>query len=153
MNNTKGAANSTVQQIKKSTVFSFKKRAPIPSLGLNRASWVSAVNEAPAEGDDFNDVVLTIKIESSVPGGKAFELTKRYSLAGNRRGASAFLDDYNSWSETKMTEDSFYDSFDGLADAGKPLAVNVGHRKVGKEWEAYIKGFHPAGTPETPAES
>jgi hypothetical protein len=153
MNKTHIAAKSaptavpTVKIVRRN-VFALKKRAEIAPKDLQKATFISAVNEIPERGEDFNRVVKTVKLEAQDSKGNAFVLTKTYNLLG--RGTAAFLDDYNAWSEAGLTEDDLYGNFDGLKDQGTPLVVEVGHRKIGTEWESYIQAFHPAGYTNQP---
>lgn len=139
---------SATPSVKQNTVFAFKKRAPIAAAGLNHAVWKSAINETPQSGDDFNIVVVSIEVKPKGANDPSFLLQKKYNIKDSGRGASAFVNDYNSWTGANMTEDDLYDSFDGEADKGKELVVEIRHRKVGKNWEAFIHDFHPAGYTE-----
>lgn len=89
------SAAPTVQLVKKASVFSFKKRAPIAKVGLNQASWVSAVNEVPEVGDEFNRVIITVTTKAKDQTETPFVLTKTYHLGESKRGPAAFLEDYN----------------------------------------------------------
>ena len=138
-------------KIVKKTVFTFKTRPEIAPKDLQKATYFGAVNETPDVGDAFNRIVMTAKLEALDSKGNPFVLTKTYNLLG--RGAAAFVEDYNAWSGTGLAEDDFFGNFDGEKDKGKSLVVEVGHRKIGNEWEAFIKSFHPAGYTGEPSEA
>ena len=142
--NTKTGATPTANVVKQ-TVFTIKTRPIIAPKGLQQATWGGVVNEV---GNGVNRLVATVELEATDPQAKHFTLTEAYSLLPNARGAKAFLQDYNSWTGAGLTEDDLYESFDGTKDVGKALVVEVDHRKVGKEWEAHIVSFHPAGATE-----
>jgi hypothetical protein len=140
-----------VVKVIRNTQFAFKNRPEIAPKGWQSGNLIGVVNEVPEFGEDFNRAIKSVKLEATDVRGEHFVLSKTYNLHG--RGAAAFLEDYNAWAETKMTDDDLHESFDGEKDAGKPLVVEVGHRKVGKDWEAYIIGFHPARAVEAPVAS
>ncbi len=131
-----------VSVVKKS-VFAFKSRPEIAPKGFQEATYVSAINETPENGDAFNRVVKSVKLDAPNSKGNHWVLVKTYNLLG--RGAAAFVEDYNAWSGADLTEDDLYGSFNGEKDKGKAMVVEVEHRKFGTEWAAYIKAFHPAG--------
>ncbi len=55
-------------------------------------------------------------------------------------------------SGAELTEDDQYVEHDYTAEyGGQKLMVEVGHRKIGKEWEAYIVDFHSVGTADAAA--
>ena len=137
-------AAPTVQTIKK-TVFAFKTRPVIAPTGVQKCTYVSAINETAQDSEEFNRVVVTVELAATDPKNQPFKLEKHYNIVSGGRGFSSFLDDYNSWTEKSLTEDDLYNDFNGEADNGKQLIVEVGHRKTGKDWEAYIVAFHPAG--------
>jgi hypothetical protein len=136
-----GAAVPAATVVTKS-VFSFKVRPVIAPKGLKKATWVSAVNESSETGD-VNRVVATVRLQETDLNSQPIMLTKSYDVRPNKRGANMFLDDYNAWTRAALTADDLYESFDGQADNGKELMVEVGHRKIGKLWEAFIKSFLP----------
>ena len=130
----------------KKTVFAFKTRLAIAPKGLQKATYVAAVNEMGGEDEtEFNHIVKSVVLEAKDAKGMPWVLTKKYNIMANGRGAKAFIADYNAWSGSELSEDDLYEKFDGEADNGKSLVVEVGHRKVGKEWESYIMAFHPEG--------
>lgn len=145
-------AAPAVQTIKK-TVFAFKTRTAIAPKGLLKGIFTVAVNETGGAGDDeFNRFHTELEVTDAK--GSRFLISRDYNILPNGRGLNAFLNDYNSWSSARLTEDDLYNEFDGdTMVKGKTVVVEIGHRKLGKEWEAYIAGFHPAdyaGTlPET----
>jgi hypothetical protein len=96
-------------------------------------------------------VIAEVKLGATDPLGQPMTLTEKYNITPSGRGAKAFLADYNAWTGAGLTEDDLYESFDGAKDIGKPLVVEVGHRKQGKTWEAYIMDWHPAGATEVVA--
>jgi hypothetical protein len=140
----KPAVVVTVVPTVKTTVFAFKKRKPIAPTGLQKAKFIVAVNEAGGEGDnEFNRFHTAVEVTDAK--GNRFEVPKDYNILGTGRGFSSFLNDYNSWSEVELTEDDLYNEFDMDAMIkGKAVVVEIGHRKTGKEWEAFIEAFHPA---------
>ncbi len=137
-----------VSNVVKKSVFAFKTRPAIAPTGLQKGTLVSALNEEGVEdGEEVNRVVKTVKLEATDPKGNHFVLTKNYNIKPNGRGFAAFTTDFNAWSGAELTEDDLYVEHDYTAEfGGQPLVVEVGHRKVGKEWEAYIISFHPVGT-------
>ncbi len=141
-------ASVAIVPIVKKTVFALKTRPVIAPKGLQRGTFISAINETPEKGDEFNRVIVTIDLEATDGKGKPFQLTKPYNIMPNGRGAKAFVTDYNAWSGSELTEDDLYESFNGEMDKGKSLVAEVGHRKIGNEWQAFIEAFHPAGYTE-----
>ena len=130
-----------------STVFAFKARPDIAPEGLQKGAFISAINEKPEKpqpaGKEFNRLVVTVALDATDSQGQQFMVKKVYNLLG--RGTSVFLDDFNAWSESKMQEKDLYTKFNSAAMInGKPVVVEIDHRKVGTKWEAYIKGFFPA---------
>jgi len=127
-------------------VFALKKRPEIAPKGLQKGNMIVAVHESGGVGNnEFSRIHTAVGLEATDSKGKRFELTKDYNTLPKRRGISAFVEDYNEWSGAGLTEDDMYNEFD--CDAmikGKPVVVEVEHRKDGKDWEAYIKAFHPA---------
>jgi hypothetical protein len=145
MKTTTKQTNTAVNIVKK-TVFAFKSRPVIAPKGLQKGTFVGAINEAGVkDGKQIDRVVVTVELETADGKGSPFVVTKDYNILPNGRGFKAFLDDYNGWSGKDLTEDDMYSDFNGEADKGKPLTVKIGHRKNGKEWEAVIEAFHPAG--------
>ena len=138
-------ATPAVKPVKKS-VFAFKKRSPIPTKGIQKASWLSAINETVGDGSELNVVVVTTQLEEKDGNGKPFVLNKKYNIREGGRGFKAFIDDTNAWADADLTEDDLYVERDYTKEfGGQELVVEIGHRKTGpKEWEAYILAFHPA---------
>jgi hypothetical protein len=129
------------------TVFAFKTRPAIVPKGIQTGTFISAINEESAEiGKEFNRVVTKVKLEAQDANGTQFELEKKYNILGGGRGFKSFITDINAWSGAELTEDDLYTERDFTEEfGGQPLVIEVGHRKVGKEWEAFIVAFHPAG--------
>jgi len=143
----KSASTATplVNVVKKS-VFAFKMRPEIAPKDLQKGTFVSAINETPESGDDFNRVVVTIELEAMDRNNAHFVVTKDYNIMPSGRGFSAFIEDINAWADAGLTEDDLYAERDYTAMfKGKPMVVQIGHRKSGKEWEAVVEAFHPAG--------
>jgi hypothetical protein len=143
---TASPATPTVKSITK-TVFAFKKRSPIPTKGIQKASWISAINECLGDGSEMNVVVVTVQLEEKDGNSKPFVLKKNYNIREGGRGFKAFIDDTNAWADAGLTEDDLYVERDYTKEfGGQELVVDIGHRKTGpKEWEAYLLAFHPAG--------
>jgi hypothetical protein len=60
----KPASTATpVDKSVKKTVFAFKKRSPIPTKGLQKATWLSAINESVGDGSELNVVVVTVQLD------------------------------------------------------------------------------------------
>ena len=137
--NTKNGAAPAV--VERTSVFTFKTRPVIAPKGLQQAVWRGAVRESWV---DKSQVVVSVEIKNEqAPGAPPFTLQKRYNIGKSGRGNKMFIDDYNAWAGAGFVEDDLYDQFDGHTDDGKLLLVHVGHRKVGKDWEAVIESFHP----------
>lgn len=122
----------------------------IAPKGIQNAVFTSAINEESVEiGKEFNRVVTKVKLEAQDPNGVQFELEKKYNILDGGRGFKSFTTDFNSWSGAELTEDDLYTERDFTEEfGGQPLVVEVGHRKIGSDWEAYIVAFHPTGTTE-----
>jgi len=137
----------------KKSVFAFKTRPAIAPTGLQKGTLVSALNEVGVEnGKEVNRVAKTVKLEAADGKGNHFVLTKNYNVMPSGRGFTAFTTDFNGWSGAGLTEDDLYVERDYTSEfGGQQLVVEVGHRKVGKDWQAYIIGFHPANTTELAA--
>ena len=147
----KSASTATpiVSIVKKST-FAFKTRPEIAPTDLQKCKFISAINETPSEttedGSEFNRVVVTVELEATDRKKNHFLLTKKYNILPSGRGFTAFIEDFNAWSGAGLTEDDLYTERDYTAEyGGRPLVVDVGHRKDGKEWESVIESFHPEG--------
>jgi len=138
--------NKLVPAVTKS-VFAFKTRAVMAPKGVVSGTFVVAVNESGGGGDnEFNRFRIAVQLDAADRKGQPFTVEKTYNLLPNGRGINSFVQDFNAWSSSKLTEDDLYQEFDAQKlITGKPVVVNVEHRKVGKEWEAYIAAFHPAG--------
>lgn len=135
-----------VPTVKKS-VFAFKTRPVIAANGLQKGIFVGVINETPENGDEFNRVVVTVELETMDGKGNRFVVKKDYNILPNGRGFSAFIEDYNAWSDAGFTENDLYIEHDyDVLFKGKPVIVEVEHRKNGSEWEAVIVAFHPVGT-------
>lgn len=131
----------------KNQVFAFKKRSPIATKGIQKSTWLSAINETVGDGSEVNVVEVTVQLAEKDGGNKPFVLKKKYNIREGGRGFKAFIDDTNAWADADLTEDDLYVERDYTKEfGGQELVVDVGHRKTGpKEWEAYILAFHPAG--------
>ncbi len=152
MKNKSNSVLVTVVPTIKKTVFALKTRPAMAAAGLQKAKFISAICEEGVEnGKTIHRIGKTVKLEATDPKGE-FVLTKNYNIMPNGRGFTAFITDFNAWSGAELTEDDLYVEHDYTAEfGGQALVVEVGHRKVGKEWEAYIVGFHPANTTELAA--
>jgi len=131
--------------VTRNTVFAFKARPELAPKGLINGTFVMAAHESGGEpGKEFSRLVVTVELETKDGNNQPFRVTKAYNLLG--RGVSAFVQDFQAWSGLELTDDDLYSEFDAQKlITGKPVIVNVEHRKVGKDWEAYIAAFHPAG--------
>ena len=139
----KTAVVPAVQTVKK-TVFALKKRPYIAPKGLQKVAFTVAVHESGGVGESAFSRIHTV-VEGQDSNGTRFKLPKNYNTMPNKRGVNNFVGDYNDWSGAGMTEDDLYNEFDfGAMFVGKPVVVEIEHRKIGTEWEAYIKAFHPA---------
>ena len=145
MKKTNTTAVATVPIVKK-TVFAFKTRPAIAPKGLQNGLFTEVVNETGIEnGKEFSRLIVTVELEAKNVKGQPFQVSKTYNIMPNGRGVNAFLNDYNTWSESKLTEDDMYNEFNSdTMIKGKPVVVAIDHRKTGKEWEAFIEAFHPA---------
>jgi hypothetical protein len=148
----KSAVVPTVPTIKK-TVFALKKRPLIAPKGLEKVTFIVAVHESGGVGDNEFSRIHTA-VEGMDAKGNRFVVPKDYNTLPNRRGVSAFVSDYNNWSGAGLTEDDLYNELDIEAMfVGKPVVVEIGHRKNGKEWDAVIEAFHPADYAEPVAQA
>ena len=127
------------------TVFAFKKRPLIAPKGLQKGVFILAENQSGGEGDNAFSVLHT-QVEVADAQGHRHVVAKDYNIMQSGRGINAFLQDYNEWSGAGLTEDDLYNEFDmDTVVKGKPVVVEIDHRKVGKDWEAFIGAFHPDG--------
>ena len=143
--------STTAVPVVKKTVFALKTRAALAPKGRSNINFVEAVNEQCGEaGKEFNRIHLVSEVTDG--NGNRFRIPKDYNIYNNERGLNAFISDYNAWSPQKLTDDDMYKEFDAEAMIkGKSAVVEIGHRKDGKKWEAYIMAFHPAADREAVA--
>lgn len=141
-----------VGNVIKKNVFALKTRPAMAEAGMQDAKLVSVICEAGIEkGKKINRIVKTVEIEATDPKNHHV-LTKNYNILPSGRGFSGFIADINAWSGAELTEDDMYVEHDFTEEfGGKPLVVEVGHRKIGKNWESYIVAFHPAGAVDSEA--
>jgi hypothetical protein len=85
------------------------------------------------------------QLEAKNAQGQPFQVQKVYNCVGNGRGINAFLKDYELWTGAALSETELCNEFDANEVVkGKPVLVEISHRKNGKVKEAWIKGFLPA---------
>ena len=140
----------TVQLVTK-TVFALKARPSIAPKGLQKGTFLSAVNETGTEaGEEFNRLIVTVALEAKDAKGQPFQVEEKYNLLPNGRGLNAFIKDYEAWSGQELTEDDLY-SFDCNEKVKGPVVVEIDHRKEGKDPKAVIIAFHNPNATEQAA--
>jgi hypothetical protein len=95
-------------------------------------------------GQPYNDLIVAADLEQKDPLGKPYRIEKKYNLEGRARGLAAFQADFESAQGRSLTDEEL-DAFDpDTLLKGKPVIVEIKHRKEGKKIVAYIDGFFPA---------
>ena len=158
MQNTKAVKTAPtavpVVSVVKKSVFAFKTRPEIAPKDLQKGIFISAINETPKDGSEFNRVIVTVELEATDRKNGHFVVTKDYNILPSGRGFKAFIEDFNAWSGAGLTEDDLYVERDYTAEfGGQSLVVDIGRRKDGKEWSAVIEAFQPEGYTKTSAEA
>jgi hypothetical protein len=131
---------NTQQQIMKITL---KKMPAVASKGQNRGFYTDFQVEAGKDdlGKDYNRLKAIVTLEAKDPEGKAYQVEKTYNLLG--RGVRDFQADFLSWSGRLLTDEELA-AFDAeTAMKGKPVIVELSHRREGKLIVADIDKFLP----------
>jgi hypothetical protein len=95
-------------------------------------------------GVAYNNVTVCVDLHAKDKRGNPYRIEKAYNLLG--RGFSAFAKDFQSWNLRKLTQDEVEAFNPEDLMKGKPVVVEVAHRKVGTDVVAHIAAFHPAST-------
>lgn len=109
-----------------------KKMAKVAPKGQNRGTFKQIVQETGTDklGKEFNKMKVPVTLEAKDAEGNPYLVEKTYNLLG--RGAQEFQTDFFSWSGRLLTDEELA-SFDCDTEmTGKPVIVELSHRKVGK---------------------
>jgi hypothetical protein len=129
--------------------FQLRKMPIVAPRGEQRGQFISVVcGDLEILKDDKKRQLVTVfvQLEATDKNKNPFVVTKVYNVKG--RGDTAFEDDYKSWSGEELTPEQM-DDFDPSIIVGKPVVVQITHRKEGKELVPVIEKFLPATVPET----
>ena len=122
-----------------------KKLPAVAPKGQNLGVFSDIKQETGKDdlGKDFNRLKKIVTLEAKNPDGKPYTVEKTYNLLG--RGVRDFQADFLSWSGRLLTDEELA-AFDAeAAMKGKPVIVEISHRKEGKnKLVADIEKFLPA---------
>ncbi len=125
-----------------------KQMPAVPPKGRNGGNFSEIKLETGADklGKAFSRLKVRVALEALDPHGKRWEVEKIYNLLG--RGVRDFQADFLSWSGRLLTDEEL-SAFDAeAAMKGKPVVVELSHRRVGKnKLVADIEKFLPAPPP------
>ena len=126
------------------TKITLKKMPTVAPKGQNRGVCTDFKVEAGKDdlGKDYNRFTTIVTLEAKDPEGKAYQVEKTYNLLG--RGVREFQADFLSWTGRLLTDEELA-AFDAeAAMKGKPVIVELSHRKDGKnKLVADIEKFLP----------
>ena len=124
-----------------------RKMPAVPPKGKNRGVYTDFKVEAGKDdlGKDYNRLKTIVTLEAKDPDGKVYQVEKTYNLLG--RGVRDFQADFLSWSGRLLTDEELA-AFDAeAAMKGKPVMVELSHRRQGKTIVADIDKFLPVPAP------
>ena len=138
-----GASPAVDNQKPKAAGGSFRlRRMPtVAPRGEQRGEFISVVcgDEETVKGGKTRQLVtVSVQLEATDKNKNPFVVTKVYNIAG--RGVTAFADDYKSWSGEELTREQM-DPFEPSIMVGKPVVVQIDHRKEGQELVPVIEKF------------
>jgi len=118
--------------------------------GHNLGSFGEIAQESGKDklGKDYSILKVPVILAAKDPEGKAYQVEQTYNLLG--RGVREFKEDFLSWTGRMLTDEEL-DAFNAEAEMkGKPVIVDLSHRKEGKKIVADIEKFLPVPATQTP---
>jgi hypothetical protein len=115
----------------------------VPPKGQNLGSFNDITQESGKDklGKDFSTLKVPVTLAAKDPQGKPYQVEKIYNLLG--RGVRDFKEDFYSWTGRQLTDEEL-DAFNAETEMkGKPVIVELSHRKQGKTIVAEIEKFLP----------
>jgi hypothetical protein len=120
-----------------------KKMPAVAPKGQNLGSFGVITQESGKDklGKDYSTLKVPVILAAKDPEGKPYKVEKIYNLLG--RGVREFQADFLSWTGRQLTDEEL-DAFNAEAEMnGKPVIVELSHRKQGKTIVADIEKFLP----------
>jgi hypothetical protein len=101
----------------------------------------SGTNE---EGESYEDLVVTVGLETKDSTGKPYQVEKTYNLKG--RGLASFRKDYKAWQGKKLTDKDLAEFDADKLMNNQPVRVEVKHKKEGSETQAVVDKLLPVSS-------
>ena len=120
-----------------------RKLPAVAPKGQNPGNYGVVTQESGKDklGKDYSTLKVPVILAAKDPDGKAYQVEKTYNLLG--RGVREFQADFLSWSGRQLTDEEL-DAFNAETEMnGKPVIVELSHRKQGKTIVADIEKFLP----------
>src|ERR1035438_5474764 len=118
-----------------------RKMPAVPPKGKNLGNFGVITQESGKDklGKDYGTLKVPVILAAKDPDGKAYQVEKTYNLLG--RGVREFQTDFLSWTGRQLPDEEL-GAFNAESEMnGKPVIVELSHRKQGKTIVADIEKF------------
>ena len=122
--------------------FVLKELPDVARVGIQTGTFISCrlMQREKAEVK-YKALCLMIELEGPSSTSRRYTVEKVYNL--DKRGGSAFIRDYETWSGSTLTADQLAKFVPANLVLNKTARVNVAHNKVGSKITAVISEFLP----------